>query len=323
MGKSCVKNGVSGMKILIAGMGAIGSMLAGYLVEKNDVFCVGRRWHINKIEEQGYLLLKILFKSTEKKVILKHLATSLSKFSNHNFDCIFICVKAYDLENILREIIANRINSECFVFFQNGLGIEDIARRILGDMNIIRALTNNGANIPEPGVVIHAGLGETFVGGVFGEKKDFYAKLVVDILMKAGLPAKFVSDITPCSYMKILINATINPLTALLRIRNKGVAEIPWIKPIVKALCNEISKIAERQGVKLEEPEKIVFEIAKKTGDNLSSMLQDILKEKKTEIDFINGAIVRLGEKIGIKTPINETIYYLIKAIENSQPHKV
>ncbi len=316
-------SGASKMKILIAGLGAIGSMLAGYLAEENDVYCVGREWHISKIEEQGYLLLKILFKSKEKKVKLKHLATSLKDFSNHNFDCIFICVKAYDLEIMLREILKSKIQSECFVFFQNGLGIEEIAQRILGNVNIIRALTNNGANIPEPGVVIHAGLGETVVGGILGDRKNIYAKLIANMLIKAGLPAKFVKDITPYLYRKILINATINPVTALLRIRNKGVAEIPWIRQIVRSLCDEISKIAEKQGVKLKEPEEIVFDIARKTGENLSSMLQDIIKGRPTEIDFINGAIIRLGEKLRIRTPANEIIYYLVKAAENLQSHKI
>jgi len=304
------------MRILIAGMGAIGSMLVGYLSKNNDVYCLGRKWHIDKIRDRGYLLLRKVSQSIEEKIHVSKLYTSASEIAREEFDCVFLCVKAYDLENILNELVTQYVNSPWFVFIQNGLGIEDIARKILKETNIIRAITNNGANIPEPGVVNHAGVGETYIGGVYGDKKDYYARLVSDMLNEAGLPAKYVDNIKPYLFLKLGVNAAINPLTAILGIKNKGIIELQWLKPIIRKLCEEIVELARKNGVELVNLEKIILDVANKTRENTSSMLQDILKGKRTEIDYINGAIIKLGGKMNIKTPFNELIYYLVKAIE-------
>jgi len=311
------------MRILIAGMGAIGSLLASYLSKEHEIFAVGRPWHINQIRKRGYLTLKVLYRSEKREIQLKHLATAFSVFSEEEFDYVFVTVKAYDTEQVLKEIIHSNIFSDCFVLFQNGLGNEEIARQILKDKNILRALTNNGANIPEPGVVIHAGLGETIIGGIYGKRKDTLAGKVADILTSSGLPSKAVANIYPYLFRKILINATINPLTALLRVKNRAVAENEELKKLAIRVAEEVVKVAKAYGVSIENPEKIIFDVAKKTGENISSMLQDILKNKRTEIDFINGAIIRMGKDKHIDTPTNEMIYLLIKALEQSKSYQV
>lgn len=304
------------MRILIAGMGAIGSILAGYLSRHNNVYCLGKRWHINRIKEKGYLLLRKVFCSSEERIHLPNLYVDLSEINEREFDCVFVCVKAYDLRSILSELAAHFIKSPCFVFIQNGLGIGDLAREILKETNIIRAVTNNGANIPEPGVVNHAGIGITYVGGLYGDKRDYYARLISDMLNRAGLQAKYVDDIKSYLFLKLGVNAVINPLTAILGIKNGGILELRWLRPIIRRLCEEIVKIADNRGVRLVNLEEMVLDIANKTRENTSSMLQDIMRGKMTEIDFINGAIIKLGEKIGVNTPFNELVYYLVKAME-------
>ncbi len=306
------------MKILIAGMGSIGSMLAAYLSRNNEVYCLGRGQHIEKIRDRGYLILRKLFQNTEERVYLSNLYASISELSGKEFDCIFICVKAYDLKSMLREIADKSIKSPCFLFIQNGLGISEVAREFLKDANIVRAITNNGANIPDPGVVNHAGLGETYVGGLYGDEKDYYSKLIAKELNKVGLPAKHVENIKQYIFLKLGINAVINPLTAILGVKNKGIVELQWLRPIIKKICIEIMEVAKKEGVDLSNLEEIVLEVARKTRENKSSMLQDIIKGKRTEIDYINGAIVRLGRELNVKTPFNELIYYLVKAREES-----
>ncbi|MHA1590053.1 MAG: ketopantoate reductase family protein [Candidatus Njordarchaeales archaeon] len=310
------------MRILIMGLGSIGSMLAGYLVENNEVYGVGRAWHINAIRERGYLLMRILFKSEEKKVKLAGVSSSISDFQDQLFDCIFVCVKAYDVRNALRELVDNNVKGTCYVFIQNGIGIADIAKELLGDANIIRAVTNNGANIPEPGIVNHAGLGETFVGGMYGSEKEYWARRVSESLESVGLLAKYVDNIRYYLYLKLTINATINPLTAILRIRNKGVAEISELREIIAGVCREIEEVARAEGILLKNTFKTVLSVAKRTGKNISSMLQDILRGRRTEIDFINGAIVKLGRKHGIATPFNDMLYKLVKALEKAKSYE-
>jgi len=305
------------------GLGSIGSMLAGYFAENYDVYAVGREWHVKPIIERGYLILRILFKSETRNVKLAKVSTSLKEFTGTRFDAMFVCVKAYDLENALAEIVSNNIDADCYVFLQNGLGIEELAAKIIRNRNIIRALTNNGANIPEPGVVNHAGLGKTYISGVFGEKKIEWGKRITELFNSVGLPAEYVRDITPYVFRKVAINAVINSLTAILRIKNRGVADLPELRGIVRGVCREIKEIAKKKGLNLGKLEEIVLSVAKETGENISSMLQDILRNKRTEIDFINGAIVKLGKELGVPTPVNETLYRLVKAIEKSREYRV
>jgi len=311
------------MRILIAGLGSIGSLLAVYLSPFHKIYAVGRPWHIQAIKERGYLLGKIIFQKKEVKAKLEGVSDNFAAFGNRIFDIIFITVKAYDTEKVIDDMIRNNIAGKSYILLQNGLGNEEIAIQFLKNKNIIRGITNNGANIPEPGTVVHAGLGETFLGKVSGAETDYWLDTVSKILNTVGLPTRVVSDLKPYLFRKVLINATINPLTALLKIRNIGIYENQFIREILHNITYEIVEVAKAYGIEIENAEETVLSVAKATGNNLSSMLQDILRGKRTEIDFINGKIIELAQKKNIDVPANKLIYLLIKALENIENYKV
>ena len=305
--------------ILIYGLGSIGSVLAGYLSRKFDVYAVGREWHIGRIIENGSLEVNVLFKKQRFSIELKRATTNLDDLDVNKFDTIFITTKAYDLVNSLNDILKHGVYTDCFVLFQNGLGITETATDLLSDLedvNIVRAVTYLAANITEPGKVNHAGLGETYLGGVYGKKRAEWARAISDALNSVGLPAKVLEDIRVVEYEKAIVNATINPITALLGIRNGKIIDSLELQGLVKNIIDEILEITDRLGIKLENAYSKVMEIIRLTRRNVSSMLQDVTRGRRTEIDFINGAIVKIGKQLGVKTPYNESIYKLVKAME-------
>jgi len=306
------------VNILIAGMGSIGSLFAGYLSNSFNVYAVGRPWHINKIRGQGFLMVKILHSGEKRKAKLKAVSDSFKDFEGKSFDFIIISVKAYDTRSVLEELVKYNIRGKCYALLQNGYGNEDIAREVLGNENIVRILTNNGAYIESPGTVVHAGFGETFVGGVYGPRSIEYAKRLAEVINISGLPAKFVENIHELIFLKLAVNAVINPITAILRVKNKAIVECSYLRKLAEGLVNEVIAVAKARGVNLHYENVIgtVLKVAEKTGENISSMLQDIMKGKRTEIDFINGAIVKLGERFNIPTPVNKCLYLLVKSIE-------
>ena len=305
--------------ILVLGTGAIGSLFAAYLSSEAKIFCVGRREHIKSISKRGKIKVNRVFSGESFEASVELATDNLNELLSTEFDYVLVTTKAFDLYGAVRGLVEKDIAFKTIVLFQNGIGIVDEAKKALEGRKhcILRALTYNGANIPEPGVVNHAGIGETLIGSIEGACKEELESLI-SLMNACGLPARHVDNIKKFEFEKLVVNATINPITAILRVRNGFVAENKYAREITERIIEEFKIVADKEGVSLENPIKKVIEVAKKTKDNLSSMLQDILNKRKTEIDFINGKIVELGKKHGVETPINEMIHKLVKAIENT-----
>jgi len=302
-------------RILIAGLGSIGSLVAAYIHRHCELYAIGRKWHVDAIKQRGFLILRK--NGEERKIILKNVTTTMSNLPKE-FDFIIVTTKAHDTERILKELKEAGISAKCYVLLQNGIGNEEVVYKVLGQVNLIRGITNNGANIPEPGVVIHAGIGETFFAPVSGSNSERFARKLVELFNESGLPAKLEPNLVLLIWKKVIINAVINSLTAVLRMKNRGVYLSNSARKLAEMIIEEICKIAARKGIQIDPKEmiNIVMKVAKNTGENISSTLQDVLRGKKTEMDFICGAIVREAKKMKINVPICETLYYLIKIIE-------
>jgi 2-dehydropantoate 2-reductase len=138
-------------------------------------------------------------------------------------------------------------------------------------------------------------------------------------LRKAGFAIQKLADITSLLWGKLVINAAINPLTALLRVTNGKLLDRPAIQELFVAAACEAAAVAAAQGINLPYPDPVlaVTEIARKTATNRSSMLQDLLRGTPSEIDVINGAIVQAGERVGVPTPVNQILWQLVRAAED------
>jgi 2-dehydropantoate 2-reductase len=139
---------------------------------------------------------------------------------------------------------------------------------------------------------------------------------------KGGLKINITDEILSRLWSKLFINVGINALTATLNCRNGDLLTLAGVKDRMKAAVGEAVEIAHRLNINiLDDPYRATLMVAEKTGKNISSMLQDVRNCKKTEIDAINGAVVKAGEKLQIPTPENNRLTLEIKAIENSYPH--
>ncbi|GAF76047.1 unnamed protein product, partial [marine sediment metagenome] len=135
----------------------------------------------------------------------------------------------------------------------------------------------------------------------------------------AGIHTEISSNIMRALWSKVLVNVGINPLTALTGLRNGELLDHPEIRQVMKRAVEEAMMVAQSLGIEMEfdNPVEKVYEVAEATAANRSSMLQDVERGRKTEIDALNGAIVELGRRIGVDTPVNETLVAAVKGLES------
>ncbi len=296
------------MKIAILGAGAIGSLFGAYLSQKNEIFFVGRKEHVEKINKYG---LKIEG--------LRNFTVFGKGYTEYpgGADVIFLTVKSYDTENAM-ESIKGKLKNEFIISLQNGLGNVDIIKRYT--RNVIAAITTEGATFLSPGIVKHTGSGITKVGEIFPEHRNF-AKKISQMLKDCGLKSEYTDKIINEILIKGAINSCINPLTAILEIKNGGLLD-ETLSPILDSLIRENEFFLNSLGINIDLKKK-VYDVIKNTAENYSSMLQDILKGKKTEIESITGKILELSHEKNVDMKISEVLFYLAKEKEKLKIKKV
>jgi 2-dehydropantoate 2-reductase len=202
------------------------------------------------------------------------------------------------------------------VTVQNGLGNEAILKSHFGPERTAAGVTAQGATFLGPGRVRHAGRGPTHV--CMSDRNNGRLAPLVEALNRAGLETHLEEEIENLIWSKLIINVGINALTALVGVPNGQLLGSEATAGLLGELVEEAVKVARALGVRLayEDPLARVREVAELTGKNRSSMLQDFDNRRATEIDFINGAVVREAEARGISVPVNRTVTQLIKAVE-------
>ncbi|MGQ9459707.1 MAG: ketopantoate reductase family protein [Candidatus Bathyarchaeaceae archaeon] len=300
------------MKIAVMGAGAIGSLFGGLLAEDgNDVTLICREGHVKAIKQHG---LKI--EGVSGKHVVKVKAVTTPTHLKDAFDLILLTVKAYDTRQAVREARALMENNSVLLCLQNGLGMEEIASELVGRDMVMRGVTTNGALLEEPGLVVHTGKGETTIGELNGKITERVQR-IAEVFSRADLPTRATNNIRGTVWTKILINAGINPFGALTGMKNGELIAVPELKELMTETVIEGANVATKFNVKLEgDPVSLMIRTAEMTAKNKNSMLQDIEKGKRTEIDFINGAISNLGKRVGVKTPLNNLLTHLVKGLE-------
>jgi 2-dehydropantoate 2-reductase len=303
------------LRLVVLGAGAIGSLIGGLLSEVGlDVTLVGRLPHMKAIRSHG---LHISGATGSKTIRIKaEVDTSAIK---EEADIILCTVKAYDTKQAAIDTKNLMSKESLFLCIQNGLDVEKEAAEVLGEGNVGRGVTSNGALFIKPGYIKHTGVGETVIGCPDARWRTATNRLV-EFLNAAGLPATLTKDISKVVWSKVLVNVGINAIGAITHLKNGELLLNPHLKHLMESAIREGLFVAEKVGLNLKD-ENIVektFEIAEATAANKNSMLQDVEKGKKTEIDFINGAIARIGKRMGIPIPINDTLTSLVKGMEPS-----
>lgn len=303
------------MKIAIVGPGAIGCLFAYFLSKsKEEIWLLdknperAKKLKNNGIRIEGISgtgLAKVNVASEPKEIGLTEL--------------IFITVKSYDTKEAIKNVKPIISKESLVLTIQNGLGNTEIISEIVDQDRVLGGITNQGATLLDTGCIKHAGKGETVIGRL-DNKISSELRSIRELFNKVGIETRLSKDIKGLIWSKLIINAGINGLTAITRLNNGRLIEFETTRKILREAVNEAIRVAKKKRIKLayDDPLSKVEAVCEATSGNISSMLQDVLKEKRTEIDFINGAIVRQAESMNIPVPVNTVITNLIKAIESS-----
>ena len=303
------------MKIAIVGPGAMGSLFAAYLSKaKEEVWLFDKnKERSEEINEKG-ISVEGISGNWQGKVNATAKAETIGEA-----DLIIICVKSYDTKEASLSIKQLVGPHSLVLTLQNGLGNIEIIGEVVGQDKVIGGATNLGATLLDVGCVRHAGRGETIIGRIDG-KIPVDLRQIREIFNKVGLETRISRDIKGLLWSKLIINVGINALTAITRLNNGRLIEFEGTRKILREAVLEATRIAKRKRIKLiyDDPLAKVEAVCEATSTNVSSMLQDVLKKKRTEIDFINGVIVRQGQELGISTSVNSVLLELVKTIEAS-----
>ncbi|MBL7071209.1 MAG: 2-dehydropantoate 2-reductase [Candidatus Omnitrophica bacterium] len=264
------------MKTAIIGPGPLGTLLAANLSRsKNEVI--------------------LLDKDIEKEKKSSLIGSS---------DAIFICVKSYDTEAVIKSI-KNFIKDNSYVIsLQSGIGNLQIISEYVDTGRIIGGITSQGQTI------IGQGSGKV-LGGI---------REISSLLTKANFPTKITKDINSVTWSKLIIDAGINALSAITRLKNGVLVKNEHTRDIMRRAVSEAVKVAKRKKVKLtyDDPIQKVESVCRATADEQSPMLQDLIGRRQTEIEFINGAVIRQAKNLNIKTPVNDMLTEFVKSIEEN-----
>lgn len=303
-------------RIAVVGPGALGCLFAAYLTRAgHDVRLLARR-----LDQAGVLSSKgISVHETDGGRFSVNVTATCDPLALGDCDLALILVKAHDTA-VAAAGVAPALSSEGTVLtVQNGLGNWETLQTALPGAIVLAGTTGQGANLLRTGVVHHGGTGETLIGAPpENEPASSRARQFAEILSDAGLPARVAGDTTGLLWGKLLINVGINALTAVLGVRNGRLLEIEAATEVMQAAVDEARAVADALGVKLpySDPWEQVVRVARLTAANKSSMLQDLEQGRKTEVTQINGAIVIEAERLGIQTPVNDTLTRLVQSLE-------
>lgn len=228
------------------------------------------------------------------------------------WDYVVVATKAYDTPGVIERL--RSVDFGLSVFTQNGLGVLERAEEALGGDRVAQLVLNHGVFYSEEhGEFVWVGGPRSYMGMRRDPVDGLYR--LADYLR--ALDVVVVPRVDPYRWLKLAVNASINPLTALLGVPNGYLARVPELSEVVRRVAGEVASVAERLGVVLpSDPAEEALRVAERTGENISSMLADIRKCGRTEVDYINGAVVELGRRVGVATPYNELLYRLVKSLE-------
>jgi 2-dehydropantoate 2-reductase len=303
------------MRIVVVGPGAIGCLIAAFLSKSKEEI-----WLLDKYKERAETIDQkgIAIEGISGNWQAQVKATAEVKDIGQA-DLIIICVKSYNTKEAISSAEAAIGDNTRILTLQNGIGNIEIVSELAGADKVIGGVTNLGATYLDTGKIRHAGNGETVIGRIDG-KIPVEMRAIREIFNKVGLVTRISRDIKGLLWSKLIINVGINALTAITRLNNGRLTEFEGTRRILMKAVSEALKIAKRKRIRLiyDDPLAKVEAVCEATATNVSSMLQDVLKKKRTEIDFINGVIVRQGQELGIAVPTNAMLVDLVKTIEAS-----
>jgi len=289
-------------RIFVLGSGAVGSTYGALLSKREDVTLIGRKAHVDAINSNGLFL----YGEFEGKYNVKA-DTEIREIPSNSL--VVLSTKITGSEKAIEGIRHLVKKDTIMLLVQNGLGIEEIVKRILPDHEVIRAVATLGAEFLEPGKISNVVLIKIDL------EKSRSSEKIATLLKDCGLVAEISDNINMQVWTKLTINSVLNPLTAIFQVRGNEIIT-DALKPVRHGIVDECLGVAEAEGIEIDPTIKEMIDEGVSSFFNYSSMCQDMIKKKETEIDFLNGKVVELGKKHNIPTPFNESMVAFIKFLE-------
>jgi 2-dehydropantoate 2-reductase len=271
---------------------------------------IGRQSFVDAVNTKGLFLDTLHFQETVR------VAASTELSAARSADLVFFCVKTTDNAATARELASFVSPDTVVISLQNGVdNVEQI--RAASNLDAVPAVVYIAASVPEPGVIKHVGRGDLVVGPETGRTTRLAAQFV-----RAGIPCRISGNIEGELWTKFLINCALNAVSAVGQAKYGRLAKSSDARKLVERAVNEVLAVAQAAQVVLPEGDDpkaalaTVLKIAEQMSEASSSTAQDLQRGKRTEIDSLNGYIVRRGAELGVPTPVNHALYTLVKLAE-------
>jgi 2-dehydropantoate 2-reductase len=300
------------MKIIVVGAGAMGSLFGALLAESGNEVRLLDVWkeHVEAVNDRG---LSVERESETRSVFVR---AGTDPAEAGKADLVIVFVKSSETAKAAETARAVLYKDGWVLTLQNGMGNADAIARIVPASRVLAGTTSHGATMLEPGKIRHAGAGPTVIGTWTGEDSTG-AQKTAECFNRAGIETAVADDVRKLVWNKLLVNVGINAITGLTGIRNGELLDQESTRWISQAAVEEAMAVARRLGVQIrDDAVSHVFRIAEATGANRSSMGQDVDHKRRTEIEAINGYVVREGEKLGLPMPVNRTLTGLMETLQ-------
>lgn len=305
------------MKVAIIGSGAMGSLFGGLLAGVTDTCLYDvYKAHIEAIQRDG-----LIMSQGEKQNIVKVRATT-NPAEIGLMDAVIIFVKYPYTRKAMEDAMLSSIGPETLVLtVQNGIGNVEIIKDFASESRIVYGLSTLTSDMEGPGHIEMTTTKKvpTCIWPLNGEVTE-KIKAFCDIMNKAGLNTQITKDVDRQIWQKLMVNASENTLCALLRQNVTGIIDTPYSFEIAKQIIFEVADVAQAKGINISRQEGLdhVIQVTRSVPQHVPSMAIDLKNKKQTEIACLNEAIAAEGNRLGIPTPMTETVARMIRAIESN-----
>ena len=296
-------------KIAVMGAGAVGCYYGGMLARAgHDVTLIGRPNHVDAIQRDGLLLDTQSFKEQVR------LQASTEPSAVAGATLVLFCVKSTDTESAAAAIRPHLLPGALVLSLQNGVDNAVRLQAALPAQEVAASVVYVATEMPGPGHVKHNGRGELVIAASPNSTE------AAALLVAAGVPTDISTNVEGALWAKLILNCAYNALSAITQQPYGQLVQGEGVQDVIRDLVNECLAVAQADGITVPgDVWQAVERIAQTMPQQLSSTAQDLARGKRSEIDHLNGYVLRRGEVLGIATPVNRVMHTLVKLLEESR----
>lgn len=302
------------MNILIVGPGAMGCLFACALSESgNNVYLLDKNPERARIISDNGIRLE---EDEHTRVIPVNITTDVDRLPTPGLVCI--CVKSFDTAEAIRNIMPVLTQDSTVLTLQNGIGNVEIIAGYVDKEQINCGVTSQGSTSLGDGHIRHAGNGPSVIAPIAANRISESEKIAI-LFSNAGMTTRCSSNATSILWSKLIVNAAINPVSAIWNVPNGALVENADIRSIMLTAASEARQVALAKNIHLEFEDAAaeVESVCRATRTNISSMLQDVRRGAETEIESITGIIVKEAHNLGVSVPTNEMLLDRIRKLRS------